>query len=254
MGLKRIIRKRLRASGYEKVDPKAYNQDGLRSVHDHSFMNDPRFQAAYARGVQAATDYAWHWRVHVGLWAAESAAQLQGDFVECGVNRGFLSSAIMQYLDWDKLGRSFYLLDTFAGMDERYMGDSDAEKEKALEKNKKRLETGFYVSTVDSVVANFSQWKNVRIVQGAVPDTLARVDSTRIAYLHLDMNCAPPEIAAAEFFWPRLAPGAFVLLDDYAYGNNREQKEAMDHFAGSRGVPVLSLPTGQGLFIKPAAT
>ena len=126
MGLKRIIRKRLRASGYEKVDPKAYNQDGLRSVHDHSFMNDPRFQAAYARGVQAATDYAWHWRVHVGLWAAESAAQLQGDFVECGVNRGFLSSAIMQYLDWDKLGRSFYLLYTFAGMDERYMGDSDA--------------------------------------------------------------------------------------------------------------------------------
>src|SRR5580658_2219147 len=115
MGLKRLIRKRLKAYGYEKISPKAYNQDGLRSVHDHSFMTDPRFQAAYARGLKAAGELSWHWRVHIGLWAAETASKLDGDFVECGVNRGFLSSAIMQYLDWDTLNRTFYLLDTFAG-------------------------------------------------------------------------------------------------------------------------------------------
>ena len=39
-----------------------------------------------------------------------------GDFVECGVNKGFLSSAIMEYLDWNSLDRGFYLLDTFAGL------------------------------------------------------------------------------------------------------------------------------------------
>jgi hypothetical protein len=31
-----------------------YDQDGLRSVHNHEFMNDVAFQAAYARGVKAA--------------------------------------------------------------------------------------------------------------------------------------------------------------------------------------------------------
>src|SRR5690606_24026361 len=31
-----------------------YDQDGLRSCHNHEFMDDPHFQASYRRGVQAA--------------------------------------------------------------------------------------------------------------------------------------------------------------------------------------------------------
>jgi len=78
-----------------RVADDIYDQDGLRSVHDHEFMRDPAFRRAYARGVQAAgTDYGWHWRVHVGLWAASCAARIEGDFAECGVNRGFMASAI----------------------------------------------------------------------------------------------------------------------------------------------------------------
>ena len=69
-----------------------YDQDSLRSRHNHEFLNDPVFQSAYARGVQATgMDYQWHWRVHTGLWAAHGASQLEGDFVECGVAKGFLS-------------------------------------------------------------------------------------------------------------------------------------------------------------------
>ena len=98
-----------------------YDQDGLRSIHNHDFMSDPAFVRAYQRGVQAASDLHWHWRAHVGRWAARLAARLPGDFVECGTNRGFLSSAIMTDLDWDKTGRRFYLLDTFSGLAERYV-------------------------------------------------------------------------------------------------------------------------------------
>jgi len=61
MGLKRAFRRAMKSWGYEHVNPKAYNQDGLQSVHDHSFMDDPRFAAAYARGVKATNeDYHWH--------------------------------------------------------------------------------------------------------------------------------------------------------------------------------------------------
>ncbi len=85
-----------------------YNQDGLISVHSTEFMTDPRFLKAYARGVRAAgEDYQWHWRVHVGLWASYHAVKLEGDFVECGVNRGALSSAILDYLNWNELDRRF---------------------------------------------------------------------------------------------------------------------------------------------------
>ena len=45
-------------------------------------------------------------------------------------------------------------------------------------------------------------------------------------------------------------PGTVVLLDDYAYDGYRSQKLGMDAFARSKGVPILSLPTGQGLLLK----
>lgn len=230
-----------------------YHQDGLSSAHNHEFMDDPAFARAYARGVQATTiDYRWHWRVHVGLWAAECASRLSGDFVECGVNYGALASSIMTYLDWDRLAKTFYLLDTFAGLDERYVSEDEV-RDGALQKNAHHLQSGFYATDIERVKRNFSEWRNVAIIQGSIPETLPRVGAQRVAFLHLDMNCAPPEVAAAEFFWPRLVPGAFVLLDDYAFDGYRLQKLAMDAFARGKGVGIVSLPTGQGMMIKPPA-
>ena len=236
-----------------RAAPAAYARDGLISVHAHEFMHDPAFLRAYARGVEAiggVDTYQWHWRIHIGLWAATVAARLEGDFVECGVNRGFLSSAIMELLEWNTLDRDFYLLDTFAGLDERFVSDSER-RGGALRRNAENLRSGFYVRGVDRVRANFAQWPRARLVVGAVPETLAQITSTRIAYLHLDMNAAPPETAALGYFWSRLVAGAAVLLDDYAYLGYTEQKRAMDDFARAHGVAVCSLPTGQGLIIRP---
>jgi hypothetical protein len=256
MSALRAARRRIARGLYALVRgaaPGVYAQDGLISVHAHAFMQEAAFLKAYARGIKAigsSDTYQWHWRVHIGLWVARVAAGLEGDFVECGVNRGFLSSAIMEHLDWNSLDRDFYLLDTFTGLDERFVSDSER-KHGALLKNAENLQSGFYVRGVDGVRANFAQWPRARIVVGSVPETLAQVTATRIAYLHLDMNCAPPETAALAFFWDRLVAGAPVLLDDYAYLGYGAQKLAMDDFARTHGVTVCSLPTGQGLIIRP---
>ena len=253
-----VVNRVLGLAGYRisrKPSKDTYEQDGLVSIHNHDFMQDPEFCKAYQRGMRAASgdDYYWHWRVYIGLWTAFSASKIPGDFVECGVNRGFLSSAIMEYLNWNSLSRTFYLLDTFSGIDPRYVSDKDVQRG-ALEKNKADISSGFYTTQIDGVRANFSEWKNVQIVQGSVPETLKAIQSERIAYLHLDMNCSPPEVAALEYLWPRIAPGGFVLMDDYAYRGFEPQKIALDAVASARNVRILSIPTGQGLLIKPATT
>lgn len=227
-----------------------FQADGLASVHNHDFMRDPVYVEAYKRGIQAVgTDYKWYWRVHVGLWAATVGAHLDGDFVECGTNKGFLASSIMQKLNWDRLGKTFWLMDTFAGLDARYVTEQEVALG-ALERNKKHMEDGFFAIGVESVRANFSEWKNVEIVVGSIPETLPTVRSEKIAFMHIDMNCAPPEIAALRWFWPRLSTGAPVLLDDYAYKGFETQKAAMDALGKELNFEVLSLPTGQGLIIK----
>jgi len=248
--LKDLVARLIAACGYELIrdDPRVYSADGLRSVHNHDFVRDPGFARAYARGVAAAgVDYDWQWRVHIGLWAATSAARLEGDFVECGVNRGFLSSAIMELLDWDTLGKTFWLLDTFSGVDETIL--PPAEREHVHDRP--RHHGSAYVDGVETVRSNFASWKNVRIIVGSVPSTLSLLETDTIAYLHLDMNASTPEVATLDALWPRLTRGAVVLLDDWGYKGFEPQHQAMGEFANGHGLPIASLPTGQGLLLKP---
>jgi O-methyltransferase len=77
------------------------------------------------------------------------------------------------------------------------------------------------------------------------------VRAEKVCYLSIDMNCAEPEIAAAEFFWDKMVTGAAMILDDYGWLGQGVQKRAFDDFARRKRVPLLCLPTGQGLILKP---
>src|SRR5262245_52039138 len=101
--LKTAIKSAFLAFGYKvgRVDaPYIYNEDGLRSEHAHDFMADPDFMEAYAVARRAMNDayHAMHWRAHVVAWCGRQASILPGDFVECGVSHGFMSSLLMTYL------------------------------------------------------------------------------------------------------------------------------------------------------------
>lgn len=233
------------APGYGLLKtPGIYNSDGLITVHNHDFERDPRFQLAYQRGAKAAGyDYNWAWRVHIGLWAASYASKLTGDFVECGVSYGFLSSSVMDYLNWNKVGKKFYLLDTFQGIDETQL----SKEEVGLGRKEQNR---FYSECYERVKKNFTEYNNVKIIRGSIPSTLSQVDTSKVCYLSIDLNNVKPEIATAEFFWPKLVKGAVVLLDDYAYVNYLPQKKAFDLFAKRHDISIASLPTGQGLIIK----
>jgi len=228
-----------------------YAQDGLFTVHGDHFRADPDFRSAYGRGVQAShgVDPGFEWRIHVALWAARTALRVKGDFVECGVNAGFVSSAIMKYLRWDTLGRRFYLIDTFTGPVLTQYSQEEIEKQR-LSVARRALEAGAYVTDIDRIRTNFAEWRNAIVVQGAVPEILDKIEFGAVAFLHVDMNCAWPERTALEFFWDRLSAGAVILLDDYAYHGHECQREAMDAAARIRETEILSLPTGQGLIIR----
>ena len=252
--LKRWVRQWLEAAGYVVFNSRTagvYAQDGIFTFHNSHFLRDPSFQAAYQRGVQASrgVDPKIEWRVHVALWAARSAVHVQGDFVECGVNAGFMSSAIMHRLGWQRIEKVFFLIDTFSGPVLSQYSDEEVERGQ-VKVAEDAMAKGAYVMDPDLARANFAEWPNAEIVQGVVPDVLEQLKVDQIAFLHLDMNCARPERAAFEYFWEKLSPGGVVLLDDYAaYGYDTLAK-AIDEAASAREAEVLSLPTGQGLIWK----
>lgn len=221
---------------------RTYHEDGLATEHNCDFLRDERFARAYAAG-RATGSFRGReirWRAHVACWAAEHAAQIEGDFVECGVYRGGLARAIVEYVGFQALDKRFYLFDTYAGI-----------PDEAISEDERRLgrQAGEYDECYDAVCETFRPFPNVRVIRGIVPQSLANVQIERVAYLSLDMNVHQPEIAAAEHLWPRMSKGGIILLDDYGFRAYAPQKEAFDAFAARHGVPILTLPTGQGLIL-----
>lgn len=230
--------------------PLAYNQDGLATQHNADFMRDRRFAEAYRVGVEnGRPDLHVEWRVHVALWCAAHAARLEGDFIECGVHTGILSGAVMTWLDFARQGaRKFYLFDTWAGIPAEQV--SEEEKRMGVLDMNRKYQDGD--ATHAAVVKKFSRWPNAVVVRGRVPETLASLPAAgKLAYVSMDLNVAAAEMAAAEILWPRMVPGAFLLLDDYGWAPHANQKKAWDQWAARNAAMILSLPTGQGLVIKP---
>ena len=250
MPVKQYWRKLMQKLKFSK--PYTYDSDSLRVWRKGAgFLNDLRFQAAYRRGMfsghklgrKAGVDLHIEWRVHTILWAATQAAKLPGDFVECGVNTGIFSLAICEYLRFNSLNKNFYLFDTYSGIPSEQLGESGMKRGRTL--------NSVYEECYETARSNFAEFPRAILVRGRVPETLTDVSISEVCYLSIDMNIAEPEIAALNHFWPRLTPGAPVVLDDYGWNGHLPQRVAMDEFAASKGLTVLELPTGQGLLIKP---
>jgi hypothetical protein len=220
-----------------------YSQDGLATIHSCDFINDPEFRAAYAKGAATGSWANVEWRAHVYSWLALQAFRLSGDFVECGVNRGGYARMVFEYLPFVASGKRFYLMDTFNGFDSTLL--SPEEIDRGI------LRSYQYSECFEDVKRTFAPFPNAVLVRGIIPATLTQVMAKEVAFLSIDMNCVEPEIAAAEYFWDHLVPGAIMLLDDYGHPLHVDQKRAFDQFAAQKGVKILHLPTEQGVIVRP---
>ena len=221
-----------------------YRQDGLFATSNTDFLQEAKFVEAFRLGREAGilNDTPIHYRAYVACWAALKGRDLDGDFVECGVYRGAMSRMIIHYIDFHELPQKrFYLLDTFSGIPAESLSQEELRRRRPAQ----------FGESYEQVKQTFRPFDNVVIVRGVIPGTLEQVKSEKVAYLSLDMNAAAPEIAAAEYFWPKMVSGAVIVLDDYGWPHHEVQKREFDAFAARHGVRVLPLPTGQGLIFKP---
>lgn len=228
-------------------DKITYAQDLLYTYNNADFIKEPLFVESYNLGKNTDSRLLSediHWRIHVLCWAAFHASHLQGDFVDCGVHTGIFSRAIINYIDFNKTGKKYYLLDTFEGLDCKFSTEWEIRRNKLMGYEKTE-------NLYEKVKNTFKDF-NVEIIKGAVPETLGLVKAEKVCFLSIDMNCVQPEIDALEFFWDKMVSGGIIILDDYGYANStNDQKTAHDNFARKKGVKILTLPTCQGLIIKP---
>jgi O-methyltransferase len=202
---------------------------------NNSMFDDGEFVKSWLHNAETEADHAIVWRRYILACAGYHCVQLEGDFVECGAYKGVGMKTVLDYLGGKDFAKMFWGYDLFehaAGMTHHAMPDHGPE-------------------LFARVTAKFEGYDNVKLIKGAIPEAFDIGSPEKIAYLHVDLNEAPAEIAVLEHLFDRVVPSGMIILDDYEWaGIYRVQKLAEDPWFESRGYRVMPLPTGQGLVIK----
>ena len=217
------------AAGYHFAD------NFLTWGRNMSILDDAPFVRAWQTNAENASDQAIVWRRYVLACAAYHCVQLEGDFVECGAYTGVGVKTVVDYLGGSAFPKTFWAYDIF---------EHDASM---LNHPMREHGEGLY----ERVRKKFARYPQVLVLKGLIPEVFASGCPDRIAYLHIDLNQAPAEIASLEHLFDRMVPGGILILDDYEWaGVYRDQKLAEDVWFDARHYRVMPLPTGQGIVIK----
>jgi hypothetical protein len=132
------------------------------------------------------------------------ALGVEGAVAECGVYQG--ANALISLLSCPALRtRRYLLLDSFAGL--KPAGGTDPAQR-----------AGEFADVSQAVVQDqFTGFPGVQLVPGFFSNTLPHLAENAFALVYIDCDLEIPAEECLAHFWPRLAPGGYLLVHDYWY-------------------------------------
>ena len=144
-----------------------------------------------------------------------------GAFVESGVFRGG-SAGVLAHQAMRTPDRHLWLFDAFAGMPAASAEDDDRAREIEGQFVGSEAQTRRILERVGM------DPRRTHLEVGWFDDTYPGADTGRVALLHVDCDFYEPVKLTLETFWPRLTPGAYVVINDY--GSYEGCRIATDEF------------------------
>lgn len=251
--LKQIIHKALNQAGYDlhRVSPPALASPppAPPAIPDGAFYR-PLFSpwrglgdfARYLEVARARTlvspDRCW-----VLYSLLRQALRLEGEIWECGVYRGGTAAMMARVIADEQPGRLLRLFDTFTGMP-----DTDP----AVDLHGKG---DFADTSLESVRDFVGGGPSVSYHPGFLPGTFKGLESSVVAFAHVDVDIYKSVWDCCEFILPRLRPGGFMVFDDYGFPSCPGARASVDAFFARTDLVPLVLPTGQAVvFNSPRRT
>jgi hypothetical protein len=159
---------------------------------------------------------------------------VNGDFAELGVYKGHTATLLAAMAR--KLGRTAFLLDTFAGFPREDLAGIDAGA----------APDAFRDTSLASVRA-FVGDANVRYVEGYFPATAGQLPVDRdYCLVHVDCDLYASIDSALRYFYPRMAPGGFIVVHDYSSLHWLGAEKAVDEFFADKPEAPVPLPDSAG--------
>lgn len=180
------------------------------------------------------------------------AADIPGDFAECGVWRG--GSVLAMILTLQDLGitdRHIYLYDTFEGMTEP--GDADVSPHdpparatwREAQATGRRPWSELFDPTLfneddvrRTVLESGYPAERLHLVRGPVEETLPAFAPDRLALLRLDTDWYESTRHEMTHLYPRLTAGGILIIDDWGHWDGA-RRAVQEHFAASPPAPFM---------------
>jgi O-methyltransferase len=178
--------------------------------------------------------------VRILLDLLDATRGIEGHVAECGVYRGATLLAMALHLDRTASPRHLFGFDSFEGFGERIEIDLILGGSADLRKH-----PGGFASTSVSEV-----WQRARrlgvegrvsLEVGWLPESLAVARDEQFSFVHLDCDLYESYRGCLEFFYPRLAKGGIVLLDEYDDPPWPGCNRAVDEFPADRGETLVEI-------------
>jgi O-methyltransferase len=157
---------------------------------------------------------------------------IPGDLIETGVWRGgsviFMRAVLAAYGDLD---RRVWVADSFQGLP-----PPDPETY-PVDRGMDWSAIGYLAVSLDDVKKNFERYglldDRVCFLPGWFRDTLPRAPIEQLSILRLDGDLYESTMVALRALYPKLSPGGYVIVDDYAIDNCRR---AVEDFREAEGI------------------
>lgn len=183
---------------------------------------------------------------------------IDGSCVECGVWRGGNLALMSKYSENLELKQPIIGFDTFEGIpqadevDKDFLNNSANEIMRNSVKDEKIPNIHCYAS-LEQVKNNLNKLgiNNVRLIKGAVEDTLKVIENIpkRISLLRLDTDWYESTKVELEVLYPRLQSGGILIIDDY--GHYQGARKAVDEYFKGKKLWLHYIDYTCRLIIKP---
>ena len=158
---------------------------------------------------------------------------VRGDFAELGAYKGHTATLLARMAR--RAGSTAWILDTFEGFNAEDLRGIDAEH---------RME---FADTSLEAVRGLVGEDHVRYVKGYFPDSTTQLpQDLSFALVHIDCDLYVPIRHALSYFYPRLQPGGYLIVHDYACLAWDGAERAVDEFFADKPEPVIPLTDGCG--------
>jgi len=173
---------------------------------------------------------------------------IPGAVAECGTFLGASARLLCSSLRGEEAGfrgAGVHIFDSFEGLSPLSAEDWVDDRVEGAQPRR----AGMFAATEEHVRDALSDFPEVELHKGWIPDCFTGLPDARFRLVHLDVDLYEPTLDALAYFVPRMSPGGVIVVDDYGAVRWPGVAQAVDEHCAAYGTRALELDSGQAIVV-----